>query len=63
MKKLFLILSFAFLGLTAQAQIQYIEEKPQYIEKQADSLRKSTPRSWDLRLSKICFLNRMLQII
>lgn len=40
MKKLFLILSFAFLGLTAQAQIQYIEEKPQYIEKQADSLTK-----------------------
>lgn len=40
MKKLILILSFAFLGLTAQAQIQYIEEKPQYIEKQADSLTK-----------------------
>ena len=40
MKKLILILSFAFLGLTAQAQIQYIEEQPQYIEKQADSLTK-----------------------
>jgi len=40
MKKLVLILSFAFLGLTAQAQIQYIEEQPQYIEKQADSLTK-----------------------
>ena len=40
MKKLVLILSFAFLGLTAQSQIQYIEEKPQYIEKQADSLTK-----------------------
>ncbi len=40
MKKLILILSFAFLGLTAQSQIQYIEEKPQYIEKQADSLTK-----------------------
>ena len=40
MKKLILILSFAFLGLTAQAQIQYIEENPQYIEKQADSLTK-----------------------
>ena len=40
MKKLVLILSFAFLGLTAQSQIQYIEEQPQYIEKQADSLTK-----------------------
>ena len=40
MKKLILILTFAVLGLTAQAQIQYIEEKPQYIEKQADSLTK-----------------------
>lgn len=40
MKKLIIILSFVFLGLTAQAQIQYIEEKPQYIEKQADSLTK-----------------------
>ncbi|WP_273017177.1 hypothetical protein [Leeuwenhoekiella blandensis] len=40
MKKLILLLTFAVLGLTAQAQIQYIEEKPQYIEKQADSLTK-----------------------
>ena len=47
MKKLILILSFAFLGLTAQAQIQYIEEKPQYIEKQADSLTKIyTKKLW-----------------
>ena len=40
MKKLILLLTFAVLGLTAQSQIQYIEEKPQYIEKQADSLTK-----------------------
>ena len=40
MKKLILLLTFAVLGLTAQAQIQYIEENPQYIEKQADSLTK-----------------------
>ena len=40
MKKLILLLTFAVLGLTAQAQIQYIEEQPQYIEKQADSLTK-----------------------
>ena len=40
MKKLILLLTFAVLGLTAQAQIQYIEEKPQYIENQAESLTK-----------------------